>query len=417
LASQFCKSGVSVRWPSEPVEQLKYRIALSYGNGATIILIIQEETQMATNQSTAQRITFAVDPVTIGQELLPTEKSYISIEKLLGTSIESCDTYYADVVEQPGFHSLIAAAHLAYQHHFPLVLSPDVLWLTVAQGLANHVNNHAEEMRSRFVSHEGKKLIQVRRDDFVKGSPENPWPEVWPEFSSAIKKAIGPENHQLILGDFSTTRPTERAASEVVLMDCVQSYFDYEFVTMCGIPEITLEGTVEDWEKIHEKVKQLEKFDLNWWTDDVRQITAEFVRASQGKPNQSFWRAAYKQKNSSGGPYTSGWLLRLLPYLKQREFKLAKEGDYKSGKNTPWQTTLKNPWVGKPLLKEAGPFEGVTDSQLPSAASQVPFVWDYLGKRFNYQFVAGVLTVAQDKESGAIRPRIGWAVRPAPQSN
>jgi Domain of unknown function (DUF4419) len=377
----------------------------------------EEDNQMVTKKAHAKSVSFAVDPVTIGQELLPTEKSYISIEKLLGTSIESCDTYHVDVVEQPGFHSLIAAANLAYQNHFPLVLSPDVLWLTLAQGLANHVNNHAEKMRTRFVSNEGKQLIEVRRDDFVKGSPENPWPEVWPEFSSAIRKAIGPEIHSFIVSDFSTTGKTERAASEIVLMDCVQSYFNYEFVTLCGIPEITLEGTVEDWEKIHENVKQLEQFDLKWWTDDVRQITAEFVRAAQGKPNQPFWRAAYKQKDSSGGPYTSGWLLRLLPYLKQRDFNSAKEGDFKSGKYSPWQTTLKNPWVGKPLLKDAAIFEGVTDSQLPSSASQVPFVWDYLGKRFSYQFVAGILTVAQDKESGAIRPRTGWAVRPAPKSN
>ena len=94
-------------------------------------------------------------------------------------------------------------------------LSPDVIWLTLAQGFANHVNNHAEELRHRLVPHEGKKPIKVRRDDFLQGSPENPWPDVWSEFSSAIKKAIGRENHSLVLSDFSTTGPTERAASVV----------------------------------------------------------------------------------------------------------------------------------------------------------------------------------------------------------
>ena len=173
-------------------------------------------------------------------------------------------------------------------------------------------------------------MIQVRRDDFVKGSPENPWAEVWPEFSSAIKKAIGHETHSCILNDFSTTGPTQRAASEIVLMDCVQSYFSYKFITLCGIPAITLEGTVEDWEKIHQKVKRLKEFDLQWWTMDVRQITEEFVSAAKGHPNQLFWRAIYKQENDSGGPHTSGWLVRLLPYLKYRECKLAKEGDYKT---------------------------------------------------------------------------------------
>jgi len=92
-----------------------------------------------------------------------------------------------------------------------------------------------------------------------------------------------------------------------------------------------------------------------------------------------------------------------------------KERHYNSGSFTPWQTTRRNPWVGKSLMQKAGLFEGVTDSQLPASASQVPFVWEYLETKFNYQFIAGVLTVAQDKEKRAIRPRIGWAVRQASQ--
>jgi hypothetical protein len=360
---------------------------------------------MSKLKSLPQSVSFAVDAVTVGQEPLPTEKAHVSVATLLGTPIEACDTYHTDVVQQPGFHSLFGAVCCAYQLHLPLVLTPDVIWLTIAQGLANHVNVHAERLRSRLVPHDGKKLIEVRRDDFVKGSPENPWPEVWPEFSSAIKKAIGPETHGLILNDFSTTGPTERAASEVVLMDCMQSYFEYRFVTKCGIPEVTLEGTLQDWRKVCAKVEQLEQFDLDWWTDDLKQIATEFVQAAEGRPNVAFWKAVYKQEDASGGPYTSGWLVRLLPYLKQREFK--------NNRLSTWRTDLRNPWLGRPLLQNADAFEGVTDDQLPSSASLVPFVWEYLGSEFEYQFIGGVLTVTQDKESRAVRPRIGWAVRPA----
>ena len=357
------------------------------------------------SKTTSPCSTFSVDAVEIGQELLPIEKAKTSIEKLLGTPIEACDTYHTDVVEQPGFHSLIAAAHLAYQFHFPLVLSPDAIWLTLAQGFANHVNNNAKVLRPRLVPHEGKATIAVRRDEFVKGSPENPWAEVWPEFSAKIKKTLGPETHSLILSDFSTTGPTERAASEVVLMDCVQSYFNYEFITLCGIPSVTLEGTVEDWEKIHERVGRLERFGLKWWTDDVRQITAEFVAAAQGNPNTEFWKAIYKQNDESGGPYTTGWLVRLLPYLTN------------SGFHAACRTDVRNSFLGQPLTKKPGPLDGITDSQLPSSASQVPFVWNYLGNNFDYQFVAGVLTVEQDSSSRAVRPRIGWAVRQAPKAS
>jgi hypothetical protein len=356
--------------------------------------------------------TFAVDDVSVPRKRLPTEKANASVERLLGTAVEGCDSYSADVVRQPGFHALVAAAHLAYQHHYPLVLSPDAIWLTLAQGLALHVASNAEALRPLLVPHQGKVKVHVRRDDFLRGSPENPWPEVFPLFSAAIREVIGADSHGLMVCDFSTTGPVERAASEVVLMDTVQSYFEYQFHTLCGIPRVTLEGTAEDWEQVHERAGRLAQYDLKWWTDDLLPITAEFVSAARGRPTRGFWQALYKQVGGSGGPYTQGWLVRLLPYLKTRQWKYAVEGDPRTGYPTPWQTTLRNPELGKPFLDHR-PFAGITTDRLPGSASQVPFVWDHLGKEFDYQFVGGVLTVAQDRDTGALRPRAGWAVRPA----
>ena len=267
---------------------------------------------------------------------------------MLGTPVEACDSYAANVVEQPGFHSLVAAADVAYRGHFPLVLTPDAVWLTIAQGFARHVANHAEELRPRLVPHEGKATLRVRRDDFVRGSPENPWAEVWPAFCDQIRDHLGGEAHGLVVCDFSTTGPTEKAASEVVLMDAVQSYFDYEFVTLCGIPAVTLEGAVADWEKVRERVGRLGQYDLTWWTDRVEPILAEFVQAAKGNPTPSFWKGLYKEDNGSGGPYVSGWLVRLLPYLKHRDFVCQVPNDYRTGRYTPWRTDLRNFLLERP---------------------------------------------------------------------
>src|SRR5207253_7510188 len=139
----------------------------------------------------------------------------------------------------------------------PLVLSPDILWLLVAQGFANHVNANAEELRPQLVKHSGKAVIAVRRDDFIKGSPENPWPEVFEEFSGQIRDHVGQATHELLQPAFSTTGVTERAAAQVVLLDAMQSYFSNEFHTLCGIPEIVLEGTAHDWGKLSERTRDL----------------------------------------------------------------------------------------------------------------------------------------------------------------
>lgn len=349
--------------------------------------------------------TFAVDAVTPGTELLATERLKESVEKLLGTPVEACDSYTTAVVQQPGFHSLIAAADLAYQKHYPLVLSPDALWLTIAQGFARHVANNAEQLRPKIVPHEGKVTLTVRRDDFARGSAESPWAEVWPEFCGKIREHIGDEAHGMIVCDFSTTGPAERAASEVMLMDAVQSYFEYSFVTLCGIPAVTLEGSVEDWELVRDRVVRLGQYDLSWWTNAVVPIMDEFVKAAKGTPTASFWKNLYKENNDSGGPYVSGWLVRLLPYLKHR--------DYRDGRFTPWRTALRNFMLQHPV--DGGRrMAGLKHDQLPASVSAVPFVWHYLGGRFDYQFLAGVMAVTQDAGTKAVRPRVGWAVRPTP---
>jgi hypothetical protein len=56
---------------------------------------------------------------------------------------------------------------------------------------------------------------------------------------------------------------------------------------------------------------------------------------------------------------------------------------------------------------------------IPAGLSRVPFVWDYLGTKLPMQFVAGFVGVAQDEDTLAVRPAIGWAVgdaKPVPAS-
>ena len=100
--------------------------------------------------------------------------SKLAFESLLGAKIEAC-SHYGDRVVPSEYHPFVAAVHSAYAEHRPLVLSPDMFWLLVAQGFANHVNVNAEAMRHHFVQFEGKKKVVIRRDQFIKGSPENDW--------------------------------------------------------------------------------------------------------------------------------------------------------------------------------------------------------------------------------------------------
>jgi hypothetical protein len=169
----------------------------------------------------------------------------------------------------------------------------------------------------------------VRRDDFVKGSPENPWPEVVAEISTKVRDHVGPAL-DLFLPAFTTTGPVERAVAGVVLLDAVRSYFTYDMDTFCGIPAITLEGSAEDWKAVADRAEQFGSLDLGWWLEPLRGILQQFVAAARGIVDRPFWQSLYRYHDESSGPVITGWISALFPYLKDRRTGLA---------------TNRNPWL------------------------------------------------------------------------
>jgi hypothetical protein len=291
-------------------------------------------------------------------------------------------------------HPLVEAAKLAYSWHYPLALSPDAVWLAIAQGFAMHVNANAEALRGKFVRHPGQPIITVVRDEFVKGSPTNEWPAVFGEFSDAIAAHIG-RQRDLVVCDFSTTGPCERVASELVLMEAMQHYFSYEVLTRCGIPEIALEGTSGDWRAIRQRAQALREYDLGWWADALAPVLDQLIATAEGHIDVPFWETFFKHADASGGPRALGWINTLFPYLRMVNGELERNEHMTAWRDPPPAYDF---------------FRGAPTWALPAGLSQVPFVWKYYGKDLSMQFVGGFVGVAQDDVSLAVRPAIGWAV-------
>ena len=350
---------------------------------------------LATGSSTdIQTRTFAVANVTAQTQLLRRQSTRAVLAKLLMGEVESCSTPTAMLAAPHGFHGLIEVAHTAFAEHYGLELSPDDIWLTIAQGFANLVNREPETFRGKFVTHSGKEEIRIRRDQFVMGDFDNDWAGCFGEFSAAIAKYIGDEKHRLLVSDFTTTGPLQRAASEVVLMDTVQAYFKYVVETRCGIPFVKLLGSVADWQNLAQKVKGLAQFgDIGWWLDELHPIMNQFIAAASGTVDTEFWDDLYKGEEGSGSIEMTGWLLKLLPLTKDR-----------SGN---WQ---RNPLIGSADADGSA----VTNRNLGASLSTVPFVWEYLGTSYDYQFVAGIVGYSQSESGDCLKPQMAWAVRPQP---
>ncbi len=329
-----------------------------------------------------------------------------AVPALLGTPVEACGAGVEQIVavQQNAF---LAAAWRAYADHRPLVLTPDAVWLCLAQGFAAHVNLHAEALRGRFVRHQGREMLTVGRGDFVKGSPDNPWPEVFAAFSDQIAEYIG-RQRDLVVCDFSTTGPVERAASEIVLMDAMQQYFEYEVGFICGIPEITLAGTVDDWKSVRQRAQMFAEYGLEWWTSVLVPVLDEFVSAAAGRPDVAFWGHFFEdslRRGCGGGTELHGWILLLFPYLV-------------AGANDP---LVRSPIFAaargaSPIEPGGGPARWVTRSSvspesIPLGLSRAPLTFHVGETSHPMDLIGGFMGIAQDPATLALRPAIGWAVR------
>merc|ERR1739848_753651 len=87
---------------------------------------------------------------------------------------------------------------------------------------------------------------------------------------------------------------------------------------MCGIPEIELAGTVEDWRTLRENAKSLlGRFELEFWTDKLLPILDRFVEAFEGDIDTKFWGSIAKLHSTHGSgasTYLNGWIQDFFPY-------------------------------------------------------------------------------------------------------
>jgi hypothetical protein len=325
------------------------------------------------------------------------EVSYQSaIETILNDKIETCSKEKRNTtLVSSKMNPFVFAVHTAYAQHRPLIISPDMIWLLICQGFTKHVDYHSEELRSKFVQFSGKRKISIATEpismNFHKGNIDNPWELMFPAFADSINKYVGNDFSKLIVSKFSTTTPTDKAAFEVTLMDAMSNYFEYEVTTSCGIPQISLEGSLNDWGKIKENILKLKGYNIDNWINSLEPLIDEFINAKKGKINHEFWASIYKLNGGSGGPYIKGWLIKLFPYL---------------------STTSDKPRPNNYIDKEpTSTFSGLKTNDFYNGISQADFIWNYFGTKFEMEFVAGFIGVKQDKVTLALRPEIGWAVK------
>lgn len=299
-------------------------------------------------------------------------------------------------------HALLSALKLAFYEHLPLRLSPDAIWITLARGFASHVNLHAEDLRHKFVRHEGRKKIEVERRDFFPGA-NNPWPEAFAEFSDSVVSQTG-GMAALVTADFSTTGPVERTVSQLMVMESFKAYFEYVLYAGCGIPSVTLTGTVEDWQVLRERSRKFAEYGLRDWVDALDPILEQFERAKAGRADRRFWQSIFRYRSGSGPAVMTGWANVLFPYFKDESDQLFTNPYLKD-----WEKRLDVDDRQDEGERRDDP-QGVGMDAIPGCVTAVPVKVFWGNVEADMRFVGGLLGVSQDEATLAVEPECGWAV-------
>lgn len=296
-------------------------------------------------------------------------------------------------------HSMVNAAFGAYSYHYPLVLSVDDFAVCLAQGVAQHINKEPERHRSKLAANTKageKKNIEVDITHLKiqpkSGDNATVWPTVMDLITKALQKEMSRDLVALLTTPFSTTGKVEQMVLNCSMLDAAKAFYSYTCSVCCGIPSVTLHGSVADFESLATRIQALEVMfpDLKWWLDSLRPDVEQLMATAAGKPNLTWWnQMCHSVGGGSDISLLAGWLAHWIPYVKTVKGEVIRaRRDYRH--------------------YTEGTLNGIPFGDFRHALTTTEFTLNYLGKVYPMQVIAGFTGVSQDSASFALRPVQGW---------
>jgi len=285
-------------------------------------------------------------------------------------------------------NGFVGACITAYNEHYHLQIGPDEVWVTITSSLSRYITANAEKLRDVFVSHEGKMELEALGGGNIHSAD---YSSLIGQLSDQIDKNTKGDIRNWIECSFSTTTPESKIVSKVVLMAAMKEYFSYKMSLMCGLPKVTLQGTVEDWKEIRARVDKLPEFKdktLSAWSQVLALVLDQFVAAFTNKAvDTDFWnRIAHIQGGGSGPRYLAGWVLAFVGFDDAGHYVLKDAAS----------------------IKQNNDFGRMDTNDVPTATVQVPVTIDDNGKEYKTIFYAGPMLATFHENT--VSTALDWAL-------
>ncbi|GAQ84728.1 hypothetical protein KFL_002030110 [Klebsormidium nitens] len=228
------------------------------------------------------------------------------------------------------------------------------------------------------------------------------WPKCVQLFQTGLESRVKGDTSKVLVNDFSTTDLVSQTASQIVVMDSMKHYFRYivllgmawdSVVESCGIPSVTLHGTLEDWSRLVEKARALRALSigLDWWLDKLDPVLEQLMATYRGNVDHDWWSQVLSTSGYRSGPspdYITGWVCAFFPY------------DEEKGKTFPRKNIF-----------EDNPPKGLVECPfiIRDARVRPPVETDNL-------LVAGSCGVSVTEDGRGVTPCIGWLVKKDPNA-
>lgn len=291
-----------------------------------------------------------------------------------------------------GFVNLIVDA---YCNHYKITIRPEDIWLCIQTQFNFYVNKYPEELRNKFVNHEGKIVLEVEEDDISSSIGY-----LSQKMTKLIKEYLSdPKLIDWILPNFTTTTEKDREVFSMISMATLKNYFKYKFLTRCGLPEIVLLGTPEDWREIKNRCSVLLNFELETknymqqWHDMLLPILDKIIETAEGNPDLNWWnRACHYHSGKSGPRYISGWISVFSIFNDDGRWLGDKRND-------------------KVLKIEDSPWPIINTDYIASSYINVGVELKFITKAdYNATIYAGIYGADILEDNFMIVPRMNWAI-------
>jgi len=353
---------------------------------------------------------FKVDDVEIAPGPKNTMKAQHAFEVKLSREIQFFPDELKDETVVPAWgNNFVATIHTAFDEHRPLSLTPDVIWLVIAQGVSIHINENFEELKPQIFKLDKPKKLQVRNDDLNEGAVH--WGDLLHAFSDSTTKYVNDDYYSFFVPEFSTTTNIHMTSYEVTMLEGFSQAFEYFGDTGCGIPYITLQGTREDWQAIYDRLDKIEELGLVVWADELRKVIQQFINVFDDNIDLDFWQDIYKDHVEYMASSVSGWFIKFFPYLEGTGEREEISPDDSNSKNLYAYSRAPKIYIPNNYLKDdLYLISGLQTNDFPSGISEITVHWDNWGVKQEMKVHAGFYGMKQYDDL-TLEPAIAWAVR------